>query len=159
MYATETHFGFIIMGSEMHSFRVIAKRNFKFWFGSPCTILTVNNVTPPYTFLWSNNRCTVAHKSCNKKFHKSDVKSLLNCEKTHLIFCFRISLQRLYRVSKCRLSFSFCLLLLFYCLLWAIACLILKITHEKIILNNWSICILLHFTRILFLISKVNDKF
>ena len=64
-----------------------------------------------------------------------------------------------YRVSKYRLSFSFCLLLLFYCLLWAIACLILKITHEKIILNIWSICILLHFTRISFLISKVNEKF
>ena len=36
--ASQTHFGFTNIGSEMHSFRVIAKRHFKFWFGSPCKI-------------------------------------------------------------------------------------------------------------------------
>ena len=34
--ASQTHFGFTNMGSEMHGFRVIAKRHFKFWFGSLC---------------------------------------------------------------------------------------------------------------------------
>ena len=33
---SQTHFGFINIGSEMLIFRVIAKTNFKFWFGSPC---------------------------------------------------------------------------------------------------------------------------
>ena len=42
-YASQTHFGFINMGSEMNSIRVIAKRHFKFWFGSPCI-----------TFYWSS---------------------------------------------------------------------------------------------------------
>ena len=53
MHASETHFGFTIMESEMHSFRVIAKRNFKFWFGSPCmiTIKTkVNTIFQPLIF-------------------------------------------------------------------------------------------------------------
>ena len=31
-----THFGFTILGSEMHSFKVIAVCYRKFWFGSPC---------------------------------------------------------------------------------------------------------------------------
>ena len=31
----QMHFGFTNIESEMHSFRVIAKTNFKFWFGSP----------------------------------------------------------------------------------------------------------------------------
>ena len=35
-YASKTDFGFTNKGSEMHSLRVITKRNFKFWFGSPC---------------------------------------------------------------------------------------------------------------------------
>ena len=33
LFASQTHFGFTKMGSEVHSFRVIAKRHFKFWFG------------------------------------------------------------------------------------------------------------------------------
>ena len=36
MDASQTHFGFTNNWSEMHTFSVIAKRNFKFWFGSPC---------------------------------------------------------------------------------------------------------------------------
>ena len=36
MDASKTHFGFTNIGSKTHIFRVIAKRNFKFWFGSPC---------------------------------------------------------------------------------------------------------------------------
>ena len=32
---SQTHFGFSNIGSEMLIFRVIAKTNFKFWFGSP----------------------------------------------------------------------------------------------------------------------------
>ena len=31
------------MGSEMFSFRVIAKRHFKFWFGSPCRNRSMSN--------------------------------------------------------------------------------------------------------------------
>ena len=38
MYSSlKTCFSFTKKWSEMHSFRVIAKRNVKFWFGSPCT--------------------------------------------------------------------------------------------------------------------------
>ena len=36
LYASQTHFGFSNIGLEMHIFRVMAKRNLKFWFGSPC---------------------------------------------------------------------------------------------------------------------------
>ena len=38
---SQTHFGFTNMGSEMHSFRVVAKINFKFWFGLPCIIMNL----------------------------------------------------------------------------------------------------------------------
>ena len=36
MYTSQTHFGFTNIGSETYIFRFIAKRNLKFWFGSPC---------------------------------------------------------------------------------------------------------------------------
>ena len=36
--SSQTHFGFTNLGPEMLIFSVIAKRNFKFWFGSPCII-------------------------------------------------------------------------------------------------------------------------
>ena len=37
-YRSQTHFGFTNHGSEMLIYSVRAKRNFKFWFGSPCTL-------------------------------------------------------------------------------------------------------------------------
>ena len=36
---SQTHFGFTNLGPEMLIFSVIAKRNFKFWFGSPDDIV------------------------------------------------------------------------------------------------------------------------
>ena len=35
--ASQTHFGFSNIGSEMHCFRVKALRKEQFWFGSPCS--------------------------------------------------------------------------------------------------------------------------
>ena len=37
-FTSQTHFGFNNIGSEMHIFRVIAKTNFEFCFGSPCIL-------------------------------------------------------------------------------------------------------------------------
>ena len=39
--SSQTHFGFTNHGSEMVIYRVRAKRNFKFWFGSPCITIFI----------------------------------------------------------------------------------------------------------------------
>ena len=42
--ASQTHFGFTNMGSEVLSFRVIALRKEQFWLGSPCILSYLDNL-------------------------------------------------------------------------------------------------------------------
>ena len=56
--ASQTHFGFTNIGSEMHSFRGTAIWNYGFWFGSPCTYNSYKS--------WSSTDGRVTWRICKK---------------------------------------------------------------------------------------------